>query len=293
MASQSSELSVPSAYDDSESEPPIPPSEIDAESQPPSFPSESEGENGEESESQPFEESESNAESTRAGESESESEMEPKEEEQYEQDDASAAGLSPRKVLKRACAELVPESALPVALSRQDTIAHFEAAVSAPDGPQYVTAPIEPGMDRTLSTSSTTATAALCGGAAAQLSRVDTFGQMEDASRAAAERGRGGGHGGARPPARRRPTAAAAPTRSAAARAFGTLRALPAVAAALSAVDDADGPAAVGAKPIARTDTMELLQSVDDDTAGAAGGGAEEAAAPRDAGPPGKIARVS
>ena len=233
--------------------------------------------------------------STRAGESESESEMEPKEEEQYEQDDASAAGLSPRKVLKRACAELVPESALPAALSRQDTLAHFEAAVSAPDGPQYVSAPIEPGMDRTLSTSSTTATAALSGGAAAQLSRVDTFGQMEDASRAAAERGRGGGHGGSA----LRPRAAAVDDGGADDAVplplahSETLRALPAVAAALSAVDDADGPTAMGAKPIARTDTMELLQSVDDDTAGAAGGGAEEVAAPRDAGPPGKIARVS
>ena len=95
-------------------------------------PSESEGENatdGEESESQPFEESEGC--STRAGESESESVMEPEEEAQYEQD--ASAGLSPRKVLKRACAELVPESALPAALSRQDTMAHFEAAVSAPD----------------------------------------------------------------------------------------------------------------------------------------------------------------
>ena len=221
--------------------------------------------------------------------------MEPKEEEQYEQDDASAAGLSPRKVLKRACAELVPESALPAALSRQDTLAHFEAAVSAPDGPQYVSAPIEPGMDRTLSTSSTTATAALSGGAAAQLSRVDTFGQMEDAARAAAERGRGGGHGGSAPP-----RAAAVDGGGGADDAVPlplahseTLRALPAVAAALSAVDDADGPAAMGAKPIARTDTMELLQSVDDDTAGAAGGGAEEARRPEDAGPPGKIARVS
>jgi hypothetical protein len=222
--------------------------------------------------------------------------MEPKEEEQYEQDDASAAGLSPRKVLKRACAELVPESALPAALSRQDTIAHFEAAVSAPDGPQYVSAPIEPGMDRTLSTS-TTATAALSGGSSAtQLSRVDTFGKMEDASRAAAERGRGGGHGGSA----LRPRAAAVDG-SAADDAVplplahsDTLRALPAVAAALSAVDDADGPAAMGAKPIARTDTMELLQSVDDVDGGAAGGGgAEEAAAPKDAGPPGKIARVS
>ena len=59
-------------------------------------------------------------------------------------------------------------------------------------------------------------------------------------------------------------------------------------------VDDADGPAAMGAKPIARTDTMELLQSVDDVDGGAAGGGAaEEGAAPKDAGPPGKIARVS
>ena len=70
-------------------------------------PSESEGENatdGEESESQPFEESEGC--STRAGESESESVMEPEEEAQYEQD--ASAGLSPRKVLKRACAELVP-----------------------------------------------------------------------------------------------------------------------------------------------------------------------------------------
>ena len=258
-------------------------------------PSESEGENatdGEESESQPFEESEGC--STRAGESESESVMEPEEEAQYEQD--ASAGLSPRKVLKRACAELVPESALPAALSRQDTMAHFEAAVSAPDGPQYVSAPIEPGMDRTLSTSSTTATAALCGGAAAQLSRVDTFGQMEDASRAAAERGRGGGHGGSA----LRPRAAAVDGGGGAAddavplplAHSETLRALPAVAAALSAVDDADGPAA-GAKPIARTDTMELLQSVDDDNGGAAGGGAEEVAAPRDAGPPGKIARVS
>ena len=261
-------------------------------------PSESEGENptdGEESESQPFEESESNAESTRAGESESESVMEPEEEAQYEQD--ASAGLSPRKVLKRACAELVPESALPAALSRQDTIAHFEAAVSAPDGPQYVSAPIEPGMDRTLSTS-TTATAALsASGAATQLSRVDTFGKMEDASRAAAERGRGGGHGGSA----LRPRAAAVDGGGASAddavplplAHSETLRALPAVAAALSAVDDADGPAAMGAKPIARTDTMELLQSVDDETAGAAGGGAEEVAAPRDAGPPGKIARVS
>jgi len=258
-------------------------------------PSESEGENatdGEESESQPFEESEGC--STRAGESESESVMEPEEEAQYEQD--ASAGLSPRKVLKRACAELVPESALPAALSRQDTMAHFEAAVSAPDGPQYVSAPIEPGMDRTLSTSSTTATAALSGGAAAQLSRIDTFGQMEDASRAAAERGRGGGHGGSA----LRPRAAAVDGGGGADDAVPlplahseTLRALPAVAAALSAVDDADGPTAMGAKPIARTDTMELLQSVDDDTAGAAGGGAEEAAAPRDAGPPGKIARVS
>ena len=133
MASLSSASQSDSALG---SQPPIPPSEIDCESQP--FPpSESEGENA-------TEESEVDG-STRAGESESESEMEPKEEEQYEQDDSSAAGLSPRKVLKRACAELVPESALPAALSRQDTLAHFEAAVSAPDGPQYVSAPIEPG----------------------------------------------------------------------------------------------------------------------------------------------------
>ena len=258
-------------------------------------PSESEGENatdGEESESQPFEESEGC--STRAGESESESVMEPEEEAQYEQD--ASAGLSPRKVLKRACAELVPESALPAALSRQDTIAHFEAAVSAPDGPQYVSAPIEPGMDRTLSTSSTTATAALsAGGAATQLSRVDTFGKMEDASRAAAERGRGGGHGGSA----LRPRAAAVDGGGADDAVplplahSDTMRALPAVAAALSAVDDADGPAAMGAKPIARTDTMELLQSVDDVDGGAAGGGGAEEAAPKDAGPPGKIARVS
>ena len=288
MASLSSASQSDSALG---SQPPIPPSEIDCESQP--FPpSESEGENA-------TEESEVDG-STRAGESESESEMEPKEEEQYEQDDASAAGLSPRKVLKRACAELVPESALPAALSRQDTMAHFEAAVSAPDGPQYVSAPIEPGMDRTLSTSSTTATAALSGGpSATQLSRVDTFGKMEDASRAAAERGRGGGHGGSA----LRPRAAAVDG-SAADDAVplplahsDTLRALPAVAAALSAVDDADGPAAMGAKPIARTDTMELLQSVDDvddvDGGAAGGGAAEEGAAPKDAGPPGKIARVS
>ena len=119
---------------------------------------------------------------------------------------------------------------------------------------------------------------------------------MEDASRAAAERGRGRGHGGSA----LRPRAAAVDGGGGADDAVPlplahseTLRALPAVAAALSAVDDADGPAAMGAKPIARTDTMELLQSVDDDTAGAAGGGAEEVAAPRDAGPPGKIARVS
>ena len=175
--------------------------------------------------------------------------MEPEEEAQYEQD--ASAGLSPRKVLKRACAELVPESALPAALSRQDTLAHFEAAVSAPDGPQYVSAPIEPGMDRTLSTSSTTATAALsCGGAAA--TPVDTFGQMEDASRAAAERGRGGGHGGSalRPRAAAADGGGGAGDRSPPLAHSDTLR-LPAVAAALSAVDDADGPAAVGAKPIA------------------------------------------
>ena len=202
--------------------------------------------------------------------------MEPKEEEQYEQDDAR------RPASRRArCSSARAPSSCPSrrcrALSRQDTIAHFEAAVSAPDGPQYVSAPIEPGMDRTLSTSSTTATAALSGGSSAtQLSRVDTFGKMEDASRAAAERGRGGGHGGSA----LRPRAAAVDGGGADDAVplplahSDTLRALPAVAAALSAVDDADGPAAMGAKPIARTDTMELLQSVDDVDGGAAGGGA-------------------
>ena len=68
-------------------------------------------------------------------------------------------------------------------------------------------------MDRTLSTS-TTATAALSSNwrAATQLGEVDTFGKMEDASRAfAAERGRGGGYGGTARSgrARRRSTAAA------------------------------------------------------------------------------------
>ena len=165
------------------------------------------------------------------------------EEEAYK--DQPAAGLSPRKVLKRAMVTLKEDEDAHSRprIQRVDTFADFEKSVDAGKDPVPV-----------------------------GLHRVDTFGQSISASAEAAARARLAR--GTGPPVCPAIARLAAQTSSSSSSAMsstepvpmvraGSLRALPEMADALRAVDgdgDDSEPAEARPSPVTRCDTMEFLQ---------------------------------
>ena len=197
-----------------------------------------EGDDGEDGEDETEgEEDDDDEESMRSEDAEDESACS-ESEEKYE--NQPAAGLSPRKVLKRAAEVLKEDERANPTLRRVDTFSDFERKV-----------------DRSVSVDDATPLP--------NLQRVDTFGQSMAAAGEAAARARSGraiprlGAASSMAPIPSSPLGVppdAAPTSL---QRMETLSAHPAVADALSAVDE-EGTEVARVVPVKRLDTLDLLQ---------------------------------
>tara|TARA_B110001452_G_scaffold96101_2_gene79442 strand:+ start:889 stop:1626 length:738 start_codon:yes stop_codon:yes gene_type:complete len=199
-----------------------------------------EGEDGEDETE--GEDEEDDEESMRSEDAEDETSACSESEEKYE--NQPAAGLSPRKVLKRAAEVLKEDERANPTLRRVDTFSDFERTVDSSVSVDYA-APLP------------------------ALQRVDTFGQSMSAAGEAAARARGGRAiprlGAASsmvpmPPSALGVPADAAPTSL---QRMETLSSHPAVADALSAVDEEGSgldTEVARVVPVTRSDTLDLLQ---------------------------------